>query len=142
MGDIEKINFDDDMFEEKLEFALNSIGGSSDYSNKRDREYNGQPHTTHGVRGKEEVKGLTMRDISDCYIKALLLSASETELYEKVEKGTWRYRDVYEIDLEKIDPIAVEQNIGCEIERMMGIYPNVKDCPSVDKITKDLTLDE
>lgn len=34
----------------------------------RNREYVGQPHTDSGERGKTEVKGITMRDIVDCFV--------------------------------------------------------------------------
>lgn len=156
--EIEFIDFDDEDAKNKIEFALWSMGGSSDYRNDRERPYNGQSWTDEGKRGKTEVKGLTMRDIRDCLIKAMLLSSySEKYLEEKefskcwdfsvspmkptayllerqdepdyiscrVELGTWRPQDVYKINWDNIDPLAVARNLNLEIEKMMGIYPNV-----------------
>lgn len=147
-------------FKEQLEFALWSTGGSSDYRNDRERPYNGQSWTDDGERGRQEVKGLTMRDIRDCLIKAMLQSATSKKYLEvdtflkcwdsstgkseptqflldhqnepdfiscKVELGTWRTQDVYKIDFNGVDPLAVCQNLTNEIEKMMGIFPNVGD---------------
>lgn len=98
---------------------------------KRDRPYNGQVWTNMGKRGKTEVTGLTMRDIRDCYIRAVLLSASHLvpDLYTEADKGEDANicgNDLYGFDLDKLDPIAISQNLTCEIERMMGIFPNVE----------------
>lgn len=147
----------------KEEFAFNkwSTQSNSDYRNDRERPYNGQPHTTNGVRGSVEVKGLTFRDIHDCLIKAMLISAANDDYLEakefkkcwdfsvcktendkpkptqylldnqdkyvstKVDTGNWRPQDVYKIDWSKINPLAIAQNLSCEIEKMMGIYPNI-----------------
>jgi hypothetical protein len=42
--------------------------------------------------------------------------------------------DLFELDLNKLDPVAICQNLSCEIERIMGIFPNVPNltfvCPS------------
>ncbi len=152
MLDIESKDFYD-----QLNFAIWSIGGSSDYSNDRYRPYNGQTHTDHGIRGKTHIEGLTMRDVADCLIKAMLLSSPSNRylnedwdkcwdfsnnevkptqflidnqndpdfISTKVELGTWRYNDVYKIDFNNVDPIAIAQNMTCEIEKMMGIFPNI-----------------
>lgn len=156
--EIPVIDFDDKDFKEKLNFEIWSTGGSSDYSNDRNRPYNGQSHTDDGKRGQTEVKGLTMRDIRDCLVKAMLMSAA-TESYlatdewlkcwdfssgvavptqylldrqnkpeyisVKAELGTWRTQDIYKIDFSNVDPLAICQNLTCEIERMMGIFPNI-----------------
>lgn len=149
------LNMDDEDFFEKLDFALNTTGSSSDYRNDRERPYNGQPWTTEGVRGKKEVKGVSMRDIKDCLIQAFLVS-SGSELANKVfeisddpdigkgtkyaAKGNWRIKDVYEIDLSKIDPIAVADNLACFIEHYMGIFPNIEheEIPTTNEIIKAL----
>lgn len=144
-------------FKEQFEFAIWGTGGSSDYRNDRERPYNGQSWTDEGERGKTEVKGLTMRDIRDCLIKAMLVSSpsnkylnedfskcwdysqepakptqylldhqNETDFIStKVELGTWRPQDVYKINWDNIDPLAIASNLTCEIEKMMGIFPNV-----------------
>ena len=118
------LNSADDNFIDKLNFALSSTGGSSDYDNSRERPYNGQPHTDQGERGKTLVKGLTMRDIIDCFVMGYLDATSRGEL---VDSGKWRYRNVYD-EAEEPDPIAISQNMMCHVEKMMGIYPNIPDC--------------
>lgn len=99
-------------------------------SMKRNREYDGQAHTDQGTRGKQKVKGLTMRDIRDCYIRAVLLSASHVvpKLYDEALKGedaNLDGGDLFGFDLDKLDPIAISQNLTCELERVIGIYPNI-----------------
>lgn len=129
---------DSDDFAEQFAFELWSVGGSSDYDNSRERPYNGQPHTDHGERGKVEVRGLTMRDVADCIVQGFLQSSGNLHLQKKAfertrefigtehaDNGTWRYSDLYKIDLGGIDPQAVIQNAMCQIEHYMGIYPNV-----------------
>ena len=148
----------------KDEFAFNiwSTQSCSDYRNDRERPYNGQPWTDDGVRGQQEVHGLTMRDIKDCLIKAMLMSAHDEQylradeflkcwdfsmckndgdeptpteyllekqkegiyISTKVDTGNWRPQDVYKLDWNNIDPLAVAQNLTCNIEKMMGIFPN------------------
>lgn len=124
--------------EADFELALHGTLSSSDYRNDRDRPYNGQPHTHNGIRGKTEVKGLTMRDVADCIVQGFLASSKNTELQRKTKeiseefkgteyanKNTWRCSDLYELDMEDLDPVAVIQNTICFIEDMMGIFPNV-----------------
>lgn len=153
---IEKLDLSDEDFESKLDFALSTDGSSSDYRNDRERPYNGQPWTDGGIRGKQEVKGITMRDIADCLIQAMLVSCTNDGLSKKVfeisddpdigkgtkyaAKGDWRKQDVYKIDFNDVDPIAIVQNLTCFIEHYMGIYPNVnlKGIPTTDEIMDDL----
>ena len=153
---IEKLNSSDKDFIYALDFALKTDGSSSDYRNDRGRPYNGQPHTDNGVRGKQEVKGITFRDIKDCLIQAILVCSNNENLSSTVfeisndpdigkgtvfsSKGTWRTQDVYKVDLSTIDPIALCQNLSCFIESYMGIYPNInlEGIPSSDEILNDL----
>lgn len=81
----------------------------------RRRPYNGQPHTSKGTRGMTEVKGLTMRDITDCFRIALWEACGSPQ--DAVS--------IYDLDLSDVDPVAIEQNLTCNIEKMMGIFPNV-----------------
>lgn len=120
-----------------IRYTMELVRGSTAYSNDRNREYNGQPHTDYGIRGKTEIKGLTMRDVADCIIQGMLASSDNTKLQHSTfeihkdlpeeywHNGTWRYNDVYEIDWDYIDPIAIVQNTMCFIEHYMGIFPNV-----------------
>lgn len=166
-NDVDCLNMSSENFKEELGFALWSMGSSSDYRNDRERPYNGQSHTSEGIRGKQEVKGLTMRDLTDCMVKAMLISSPDhaalsTEegeflkcwdfseckpeneeqdakprqylldkiaegkyVGDKVAIGNWRTQDVYKIDWNNIDPVAILQNFGCEVEKMMGIFPNI-----------------
>ena len=131
MGDIPIIDSKDGNWKDELRFALMTTGSSSDYRNDRERPYNGQPWTDEGIRGKAPVVGLTFRDIKDCFIKGFLLccGVDQPELYKKVQENTWRVMDIFKVDLSHIDPLAACQNMGCEIEKVMGVYPN---CPPID----------
>jgi hypothetical protein len=154
-------------FKEDLAFNIWSTFSSSDYRNDRERPYNGQPHTDHGERGKTEVRGLTLRDICDCLIIAMLKSSPDKDYLDKekeflkcwdystdppkptqylldmqkqgkyistkADTGDWRYQDVYKINWNDIDPLAIVQNMSCEIEKMMGIFPNISNIKSTDK---------
>lgn len=90
---------------------------------RRDRPYNGQPHTYEGERGKTLVEGLTMRDVCDCMAIGLLDASGIPELQDAADRGVWTYNDLYK--LEDFDPVAAIQNMACRIEMMMGIFPNV-----------------
>lgn len=148
-------------FEDNLKFNLWSIQSTSDYSNLKDREYNGQPWTDDGERGKQEVFGITMRDIRDCLVKAMMASdvseeymnnfslcwdfsevKSDTDepkptqylldhqdepayIATKAKTRNWRIQDIYKLNWDNIDPMAITQNLTCEIEKLMGIFPNI-----------------
>lgn len=110
--------------------------GFNDHNMRRDRPYNGQPHTSTGERGRTEIKGVTFRDLRDCFVRAVLLSAGGQEIkgvnlrprYDEAGKGEGAVlceNDLYGFDLDKLDPVAIVQNLCCEVERIMGIYPNV-----------------
>ena len=97
----------------------------------RDRPYDGQPHTSEGIRGKTLVEGLTMRDVADCMAIGLLEASGIPELQDAAERGIWTYNDLYK--LEDFDPVAAIQCMGCNLEKMMGIYPNVPKLHFEDK---------
>lgn len=100
----------------------------SEPTTSRDRPYDGMHHTDNGLRGKTLVEGLTMRDIADCYFRAILHSSGDEHLnavadsgdMDKIKQIIWQ-----EINWDAIDPVAVQQNLTCNIERMMGIFPNI-----------------
>lgn len=107
--------------------ALDMLG--TNHNMQRDRPYSGQPHTHEGIRGATEIRGVTFRDLRDCYIRAMCLSmgVENTAHYAEARKGEMAVlceNDVYELAGTK-DPMAVVQNLACELERLMGIYPNV-----------------
>ena len=97
------------------------------------RPFTGQAHTDQGERGKTEIKGIRFRDLADCVIKAMvdslmftITNEKERDMWERrLEDGTLNYNDVYELDFNQIDPIALVQNISCRVEMAMGIYPNL-----------------
>lgn len=81
------------------------------------RPYDGQPHTDHGERGKTEVRGITFRDLRDCFIRACY-EASGLPIEQ------WP-GSVHDLPWRDMDIIAVAQNLGCQVEKAMGIFPNV-----------------
>lgn len=109
------------------------IDGLTDELIDPDRPFTGQPHTDAGERGKTEVKGIRFRDLADCIVQAFVDAASldcedervGEELRKRAEDGTLNYNDVYKLDLSKMDPLALMQNVCCRVEMRMGIYPNV-----------------
>lgn len=123
-----------------FEQVWNQIGhdlGWEEHNMRRDRPYGGQPHTGTGVRGATEIKGITFRDLRDCFIRAVFLSTGAEVIsgkdmrpfYEDACKGEGAVlceNDLYGWDMNKLDPIAISQNLACEVEKIMGIYPNVQ----------------
>jgi hypothetical protein len=122
---------------EMIKTAIGVLQGPKTMS--RQRPYNGQPWTDTGSRGETLVKGLTFRDIKDCYTLALIQSypyykegtleriepnATLIDEADKGEKAQINGNDLYTL-VGDIDPLAVSQNLSCWIERYMGIYPNV-----------------
>lgn len=107
--------------------------GWRDANMRRDRPYTGQPHTDTGIRGATEIRGITFRDLRDAFIRAVCLSSGcdtpgDRALYDEAEKGEQAALcsdDVFAIDAD-LDLIAVSQNLACEVERLMGIYPNIE----------------
>ena len=104
--------------------------GFNDHNMRRDRPYTGQPHTDTGERGKTEIKGVTFRDLRDAFIRAVFLAGHHIApaQYDEACKGelaTLCENDLYGLDLNQLDPVAVIQNLSCEVEKLMGIYPNV-----------------
>ena len=106
--------------------------GFNDHNMQRSRPYGGQMHTSTGQRGATEIKGVTFRDLRDCYIRArcLAMGANCPEnmpYYNEAQKGESAAlceNDVYKLKGEA-DEMAVFQNFACEVEKIMGIYPNV-----------------
>ena len=105
-------------FSEELNNELERISPSDLLSAfQRNRPYNGQPQTDTGQRGKQEISGITMRDIRDSFvIGCFKASGLPTEEYPN---------SLYDLPWDDMDPIAVCQNMMCEVEKRMGIYPNV-----------------
>lgn len=102
----------------------------SDHTTDPDRPFMGQPHTDQGERGKTEIKGIRFRDLADCIVRAFIDAAGFTlenadEMYRRADDGTLNYNDLYQLDLGKMDPLALCENVSCRVEKAMGIYPNL-----------------
>lgn len=122
-----------DDFGKIMDGAMRDLG-AYDRNMRRDRPYDGQPHTDLGIRGATEVRGVTFRDLRDCFIRAAFLSSAflfpddDLSFYHEAEKGEDAAlcdMDLYRMNWDKLDPMAVFQNFSCEVEKLMGIYPNV-----------------
>ena len=83
----------------------------------RDRPYDGQIHTYEGERGRQEVSGVTMRDLVDCYVRACFDASG-------LPSSGWP-GSIYGLPWDDMDPLAIVQNLTCWVERYMGIFPNV-----------------
>ena len=99
LGDILREHVKDNslIFEDRGDVAMTA---------HRERPYLGQAHTTHGERGKTEVKGITMRDVADCIARGFAQSLCPGDKWD-------------------FDEGAIVKNAMCNVEKMMGIYPNV-----------------
>ena len=95
----------------------------------RNRPYFGQPQTDNGTRGKTEVHGVTFRDIKDAFIMAAFDAGNDQDPtgknFDSERTGRVSFNDIHKLDLNRIDPIAWQQNMSCRIEKMMGIFPNI-----------------
>jgi hypothetical protein len=133
------------MNDSSLEQIVNSITSAIDHvggniNMQRDRPYTGQSWTDSGTRGATEISGITFRDLRDCYIRAVILSHSfykdgtlerlepNATLIEEANKGpdaALCENDIYQL-VGDCDLLAIQQNLSCEIEKIMGIFPNTK----------------
>lgn len=115
----------EESFAEELGNWLESVSPSSLAAHlDRDRPYDGQPHTDYGKRGAQEIHGLTMRDITDCFFRACYDASG-------LEPKDWP-GSVYQLPWDQMDIISVSQNLTCWLERYMGIFPNVEPLQEVD----------
>lgn len=104
------------------------IVGMSDHQTNASRPFTGQSHTDQGERGKTEVKGIRFRDLADCAVRAFVDSCPDVsdELRKRRDDGTLNYNDLFTFNMDEMDPVAFIQNLGCQVEKMMGIFPNVR----------------
>ncbi len=107
-----------------IEVLSNAFYEMDDYLvSDRERPYNGQPQTATGERGRQMVEGLTMRDVADCFVIGWLTADGRSDL---AESGQATAGDIYgEAPTKDIDPLAAMQSMLCEMERRMGIFPNI-----------------
>ena len=110
----------EDEGENLLERIKRIAGGFySDAALDPQRPYDGQRHTAAGERGRTLIEGLSMRDLLDCYVVGCYQSSG---LAPKEYPET-----IFDLPWHQIDPMAVAQNMLCEVERRMGIFPNIQD---------------
>lgn len=136
----------------KIDEAIDAATGANEHNMRRDRPYAGQPWTEGGARGKTEIKGVTFRDLNDCFLRAIfqVTSRYNPTLYKESEKGEHAclcWNDAFQMKgWDEIDPLALAQNLSCEVERAMGIFPNIlglslketmRDVPIIGSIDKD-----
>lgn len=129
---------------------IDQATGLHDHSMQRNRPYNGQIHTDTGLRGQTEIKGITFRDLRDAFVRAVLLSTGAETIkginmrprYEEACKGEnacLSAGDLYGFDLDQLDPMAISNNLSVEVEKLMGIFPNLPPgTPTADEILKSM----
>lgn len=107
-------------------------------------------------RAQMEIKGLTRRDICDCMVLGILeckdpdkykelpriyisdkgakfncfddlLNSDEGYGYSFIDPERVTYNDLYDWNLDDIDPVAAVQNMALHLERRMGVYPALLD---------------
>ena len=103
------------------------ISDLSDGLTHPDRPFTGQAHTQQGERGKTEVRGIRFRDRADCAVRAFVDSCCEVgdEMRQRRDDGTLNYNDLFTLDIDEMDPLAFIQNLGVQVEKSMGIWPNI-----------------
>lgn len=87
------------------------------------RPYDGYGYTFGSSRGKTTLEKLTIRDIRDCFIRGVLLAAGDNNLYKLASYGKYSIlnsNDIYEIPIGELDPMAIFQNMACEIEKLLN----------------------
>ena len=62
-----------------------------------------------------------MRDIQDLILKHIAGACADDR-----EPHEITIDDLYKYDLNDVDPLSLVVEVCCDIERMMGIYPNLK----------------
>jgi len=91
--------------------------------------------TTQKERQRVKIKGLTFADINECFYLAIMDSADEGIARDVMEEykntGDINPNFVYKLNWDKIDPVAIRQNLDCWIERKMGIFPNIETLKTV-----------
>lgn len=127
----------DNEFTEKLVAAIHRTAGPKNM--RRDRLYNGKDHTEQGIRGSQLVTGLTMRDIYDAMVRGYIMAhpTLDPKTFKPFEPNHSLFREASKSEFAQLnsndmfeivgdpDPVAVIQNTMCEIERLMGIFPNI-----------------
>jgi len=87
------------------------------------RPYSGRIFSFSSNRGKASLEGITIRDVRDCFIRGLLQASGNNGLHKLADHGKnsiLNTGDIYAVPLDEVDPMAVFQNMACEIEKLIG----------------------
>ena len=83
-------------------------------------------------RNKVEVRGLNFSDLLDCFIIGAIESDSMEYSAKEEMLKSYDVNTLYDLNWHDIDPLAVWQNMACNIEKKMGIYPKIQVSKSSD----------
>lgn len=86
-----------------------------------ERPFDGQDHTFFGERGKTEIERIRFRDLADCIATVFLRLCCGDEEVEAEEV----YDKLKSLDTSNINTKTFIQGVSCEVEMMMGIFPNI-----------------
>lgn len=95
----------------------------------RRRPHSGEKGRYGLPRTSVAVSGLNVRDIQDVFIRAVARCTKDQDLIENAEQGengTLHRNHLFTINADDLDLAAVHDAIGEELEKLMGIFPNVK----------------
>lgn len=81
---------------------------------------------TQQERNAVEIKGLSFKDLLDCFILGAIDSSGWDYVYTQEAHAKHDVNTLYELPWGDIDPLAVWQNMACYIEKKMGIFPNIE----------------
>lgn len=83
-------------------------------------------------RSSVAVSGQNIRDIQDAFIRAVCRCSTDKDLIENAEQGenaALHRNHLFAINVDEIDLAAVHDALGEELEKLMGIYPNLYGSP-------------
>jgi hypothetical protein len=90
------------------------------------RRPHGKPMGRYGLaRSAVPVCNITLRDVHDAYVRAVCRCSDDPEMAEDALNGENAKLNSYMIADKQTDPIAVGAALLEEIEKLMGIYPNL-----------------
>lgn len=96
------------------------------------RPHTGEQGRFHMPRSATWVNGLNIRDIQDAYVRAVCRCSTDQDLIENAARGvaaTLHANHLFMIDPDKLDLLEVQRALGEELERLLGIFPNVQGEP-------------
>lgn len=90
------------------------------------RRPHGKPMGRYGIaRTAVPICNVTMRDVSDAYVRAVCLCSDDLDLANEARNGENARLNSLMISGKQVDPSAVGAALLEEIEKLMGIYPNL-----------------